>query len=273
VNVARVLRALGEDAAVCGFAGGGTGRLALAELEAAGVPARTTPIAGESRRTVAVVDAQAGEATGFWEPGPAVTDAEWEALLGDVEDELRRARALVLSGSLPPGVPADGYAVLCERAARAGVPVVLDADGDALRRGLGGRPEVVKPNRDELAAVAGTADVAAGAARLRELGARSVVASLGAEGLVAVTPEGSWRARPAQPVAGNPTGAGDASVAALALGLARGWTWPERLAQAVALSAAAVPAPLAGSFDADAYHRQREGATVEALPMAAAGKG
>jgi tagatose 6-phosphate kinase len=220
-----------------------------------------------------VVDAEAGEATGFWEPGPAVSGAEWAALLDDLGCELQRARALVLSGSLPRGVPGDAYAVLCERAARAGVPVVLDADGDALRQGLAGGPDVVKPNREELAGVAGTADVREGAAHLRALGARSVVASLGAEGLLAVTGEGSWRARPAHPAAGNPTGAGDAGVAALALGLARGCTWPERLAQAVALSAAAVSAPLAGSFDDDAYRRQRAGATVEALPMAAAGKG
>jgi tagatose 6-phosphate kinase len=273
VNVARVLRTLSEDAVVCGFAGGGTGRLALADLESAGIPARTTPIDGESRRTVAVVDAQVGEATGFWEPGPAVTDAEWAALLHDVDAELRRARALVLSGSLPRGVPDDAYAVLCGRAARAGVPVVLDADGDALRNGLAGGPDVIKPNREELESVAQSADVGEGAAHLRALGARSVVVSLGAEGLLAVTGEGSWRARPAHPAAGNPTGAGDAGVAALALGLARGWTWPQRLAEAVALSAAAVAAPLAGSFDDEAYRRQRAGATVDALPMATTGKG
>jgi tagatose 6-phosphate kinase len=273
VNVARVIRALGVDAVVCGFAGCGTGRLALADLEAAGIAARTTAIAAESRRTVAVVDTEAGEATGFWEPGPAVTDAEWAALLRDVDEELARARALVLSGSLPPGVPPDAYAVLGARAARSGVPVVLDADGDALRLGLSGRPEVVKPNREELASVAGTADVREGAARLRGLGARSVVASLGAEGLLAMTEEGCWRARPAQPAAGNPTGAGDAAVAALALGLVRGSTWPDRLAEAVALSAAAVSAPLAGSFDDEAYRRQRAAVTVEALPMAAVGEG
>lgn len=273
VNVARVVEALGADALVCGFAGGGTGQVALAELQAAGIPARATSIAGESRRTVAVVDAEAGEATGFWEPGPAVTAAEWDALLRDLDAELARASAAVLSGSLPPGVPADAYAVLAERASRAGVPVVLDADGDALRLGLAGRPAVVKPNREELAGVAGTADVRAGAARLRELGARSVVASLGPEGLVAVTDDGCWRARPAHPAAGNPTGAGDAGVAALALGLERGWSWPQRLTEAVALSAAAVAAPLAGSFDADAYRRQREDVTVEALRVAAAREG
>jgi len=273
VNVARVVAALGADAVVCGFAGGGTGQVALAELDVAGIPARTTPVAGESRRTVTVVDAQAGEATGFWEPGPMVTEAEWEALLRDVTAELARAGAAVLSGSLPPGVPAHAYAILADRASRAGVPVVLDADGDALRRGLAGRPEVVKPNREELAGVTGTADVREGTARLRELGARSVVASLGADGLVAVTDDGCWRARPAHPAAGNPTGAGDAGVAALALGLARGWSWPERLTEAVALSAAAVSAPLAGSFDADAYRRQRDDVSVEALPMAAAREG
>ncbi len=54
-------------------------------------------------------------------------------------------------------------------------------------------------------------------------------------------------------LAGNPTGAGDAAVAGLLSALVEGLPWPDRLARAAALAAAAVLAPVAGEFDPGAY--------------------
>jgi tagatose 6-phosphate kinase len=82
---------------------------------------------------------------------------------------------------------------------------------------------------------------------LRDKGGAAVVVSMGPTGLLGVTSEGSWLAVP-QPVAGNPTGAGDAAVAGLAYGLMLGWSWPERLRHAAALGAATAAAPTAGAF-------------------------
>ena len=268
VNVARVLAALGHRTLVCGLAGGPTGDAIAAELDAAGLEAVLAPIGGHSRRTVAIVDDTVGDATGFWEPGPTVTDDEWSEFLRIYDTVVVDARAVVLSGSLPPGVPADAYAELCRTAADAGVPAILDADGEALQAGLAGRPAVIKPNRDELMRAAGEDDTLEAAQRLRAAGADSVVVSSGSDGMLAVTPEGVWRATPAERLAGNPTGAGDAAVAALAAGLVDRRPWPERLADAVALSAAAVAAPLAGSFDPELYQRARR--KVEADPWGSA---
>lgn len=154
-----------------------------------------------------------------------------------------------------PGVPGDGYATLSALARDAGVPVVLDAEGDALRLGARGRPTVAKPNVHELSGLVPHGGIADGVAALREAGAGAVVVSLGADGLLAVTPEGGWSVVPAERVSGNPTGAGDALAAALAAGLAANRPWPELLADAVALSAAAVLALHAGEFDHHAYRR------------------
>ncbi|MFO7192502.1 MULTISPECIES: 1-phosphofructokinase family hexose kinase [Thermocrispum] len=257
VNVARVLHAAGHDVLACGFVGGVTGEQIRAELRSAGLPEAMTPIAGESRKTVTVVDS---DATVLLEPGPTVTAEEWSALVTGYRRHLADAAVVVLSGSLPPGVPPDGYAELGRLAADAGVPVVLDSSGDALRHGLRGRPAVVKPNSAELATVA-SGDPRTAAAAMREAGAGDVVVSLGADGLLAVTGEGVWRAV-AEPVQGNPTGAGDAVVAALAVGLATGRPWPERLAEAAAMGGAAVAAPLAGDVDKDTYHRLRAAVSV-----------
>lgn len=261
LNVARVLHALGEPVLATGLLGGATGRRAGELLAGLGVPAAFVPIAGETRRTVAVADHD--DATGFWEPGPAVTAEEWQRFTGHLRDLLAEADVVTLSGSLPPGIPADAYATLTRLAHAAGARVVLDTSGEALRHGLAAGPDLAKPNAAELAGLfpgARPADVLA-------RGARAVVVSYGPEGLLALTGQGAWRAAPPERVGGNPTGAGDACVAALARGLRDGTAWPALLTDAVALSAAAVSAPVAGAVDIATYQRLRAAVTHTAVAV------
>src|SRR6266704_643613 len=252
LNVARTLRALGSDVLVAGLAGGVTGEAVSTGLDEAGVASRFTPVAGETRRTFAVVDLASHDTALFNEPGPAVSAAEYAEFLVLYEESLAWCAAVVLSGSLPPGLPADSYAGLAARAAAAGVPVVLDAEGPVLRLGAAGGPAIAKPNIAELAA----------AAELRAAGAGAVVVSLGGDGLLAVTADGTWRAAPPARLAGNPTGAGDAVVAGLAQGLVLGRPWPERLRHATALGTACVAAPAAGQFAAADHRRALAGTLV-----------
>ncbi|MEU9790659.1 1-phosphofructokinase family hexose kinase [Streptomyces sparsogenes] len=259
LNVARVLAALGHPTVVTGFAGGVTGavlRERLAEL-GGGVTDALVPIAGATRRTVGVVDSTSGDTTQLNEPGPLVTTPEWSAFLGAYAELLREASAVALCGSLPPGVPVGTYAQLIREAHAAGVPTLLDTSGEPLRRGIAARPDIVKPNADELAGLTGSTEPLRAARDARRRGARAVAASLGAKGMLAVTAEGAWRAAPPRRLAGNPTGAGDAAVAGLLSGLVEGAPWPDRLARAVALSAAAVRAPVAGEFDRGTYDELR----------------
>ncbi|MFL6055603.1 MAG: 1-phosphofructokinase family hexose kinase [Actinoallomurus sp.] len=240
VNVARVLRSLGHDVLVVGLAGGATGDAVRADLDAAGLAHDLVPITGETRRTVTVV--AGGDATLLNEPGPVITPEEWTALQERIPD----ADVVVISGSLPPGVSADAVARLARRARR-DVPVIVDTSGEALRHAAP-YAWAVKPNAAELTELTGTDDPVAGARSLR---AHAVVVSLGAEGLLAVTGDDVHRVSPPQVVSGNPTGAGDAVVAALAAGV--GSPWPDLLKDAAALSAAAVLASVAGSYDPAAY--------------------
>jgi tagatose 6-phosphate kinase len=262
LNVARVLDAAGEPVVATGLLGGATGARIQALLGS--LRREFVGIVADSRRTVAVVDRH--DATGFWEPGPAVAAHEWDAFRTRYADLLDTAEVVVLAGSLPPGVPVDGYAQLVAAARQRTIPVVLDADGEALRRALPAGPTVVKPNADELAAATDervVVPVADAAARLCRAGAGSTVVSLGPRGLLAVTPQGRWRAVPPEIMAGNSTGAGDACVAALARGLRNGQPWPATLADAVALSAAAVAAPVAGTVDEPTYRRLRPTVVVD----------
>jgi tagatose 6-phosphate kinase len=270
LNVARTLHALGADVLAMGLSGGITGAAMEAALAGAGLPAVFTRVSGETRRTFTVVDGASGAAAGFHEPGPRVSSEEFAEFCVRYEKALDRSAGVALSGSLPPGLPVSAYATLTEMAAAAGVPAVLDAHGEALLRGAAAGPAIVKPNLAELESLTGRplptgddlAAVAGAARRLLRAGALAVVASLGADGLLAVTGDGCWRAKPPATVTGNPTGAGDAVTAGLVQGLALGWPWEERLRHAVALGTAAVVAPVAGEFSQDEYRRVLAGATV-----------
>ncbi|MDQ6729620.1 MAG: hexose kinase [Actinomycetota bacterium] len=256
VNVARTLHALGHEVVVTGLAGGATGAEARAELATVGLRDETVSIAQTTRTTLIAVEAD-GAATGLSEPGPRIAGAEWAELLARVQALLAGADALVLAGSLPPGLAVTAYAQLIALARADGVPVLLDTRGEALFHGASAGPAIVKVNAAELAEVAPGADLASAARELLGAGPQAVVVTMGQDGLLAVGADGYWRAPVPIRVTGNPTGAGDAASAALILGLLSASPWPERLADAAALAAAAVRAPQAGSFDAELYARLR----------------
>ncbi|MFI6401733.1 1-phosphofructokinase family hexose kinase [Streptomyces sp. NPDC050548] len=254
INVARVLAALGHEVTVTGFTGGATGRVVQEQLAGTpGVLDALVPVSGATRRTTAIVDELTGDTTQLNEPGPTVTSAEWSAFQEAYGALLGGVSAVALCGSLPPGVPVGAYAGLVRTARAAGVPVLLDTSGEPLRRGVAARPDILKPNTDELAELTGSHDPLRATQDARRRGARTVVASLGVRGLLAATPEGDWHAAPPARVHGNPAGAGDSAVAGLLSGLVERLPWPDRLARAVALSAATVLAPAAGEFDRPAY--------------------
>jgi len=267
LNVARTLHALGVDVLVLGLAGGVTGAGVEAALRGLSVPAAFTAVAGETRRTFSVVDDT--RVTAFHEAGPEVGADDFAGFRRGYEQALEGATAVVLSGSLPPGLEAGTYATLIETATAAGVPAVLDTHGEALRRGAAAGAAIVKPNLAELAALAEpplapAADLATAAAAAGQLrGAQAVVITLGPDGLLAATGDGCWRARAPAAMTGNATGAGDAVAAALAHGLVLGRPWDERLRHAAALGAATAAAPVAGEFRRQDYLGALSAVTVE----------
>jgi len=249
VNVARVARQAGERSIAIAAVGGPTGREFADELKTSGLDHVLVPASGATRRSVAVVDAASGETTIMNERGAPVTADDRAALASAVRASLPGARCLVVSGSLPPGMPTAFCAELVREAHDAGIPVVVDAVEDALVEAARAGADVVKPNRAELRATTGLADPIAGARVLLKHGARLALVSLGAEGMLAVTRDAALHARMPQPLDGNPTGAGDAAVAAVAVSIVTGDDdLRSRLVRATAWSASAVLRPVAGEL-------------------------
>lgn len=245
INVARVLHERGEDAVVVAPVGGRAGEAIAADLDAAGIRHRLVDTDAETRQTTAIVTT-AGT-TNLNELGHPLGAKAWAALHHTAAELAPRARAIVCSGSLPPEAPDEFCSTLVAAAAQ--TPTVIDVVGDQLARAIASGASAVKPNREELLATVGGDDPIAAARSLAGRGRAIVFASLGADGLLAVRAAGPvLHARIDEDLAGNPTGAGDAAVAAIALGLASGQTIETILAQATAWSAAAVLAKQAGSI-------------------------
>ncbi|SDH91903.1 1-phosphofructokinase [Actinokineospora alba] len=244
VNVARALAANGVAATAVLPTGGAEGVQLTALLATAGITVVEVPIAGAVRSNITIAEAD-GTTTKLNEPGPRLDAAERARLVAATLDAAEGADWVVLCGSLPPGLPADFYADLTLRLRERGARVAVDTSGDALRAAVAGRPDLVKPNREELADLVGhevrtLGDALSAAREVLDQGVATVVASVGAEGALLVTADGAWHAHSTFVEPRSTVGAGDALLAGF---LAAGHLGPDALADAVAWGAAAAALP------------------------------
>jgi len=264
VNVARILHALGEPTELVAPVGGVTGAEFTAELDRLGVPVQLVTSGLPTRRTVTVV-ADDGSATVLTEQ--AGIDC-WPALLDLAAARIALADVVVVSGSTPAGAPPDAIGVLVTVARAANRASIVDTSGAALRAALAAGPTIVKPNADELADLEhGEPDPMVAVRALAAASGATVVASFGADGVVAADRHRACTARSAGPLTGNPTGAGDALVAGLArqLHADRHVALADLVREPVAMAAAAVLSPRAGELDPDVVAAQRVHVIVDGV--------
>jgi 1-phosphofructokinase len=244
VNVSRALAANGRKTCAVLPAGGWEGDQLAALLAPEDVPVALVPVGGSIRANVSVVEPD-GTVTKLNEPGPTLSEAELEAVSAVTVATAAGAGWVAASGSLPPGASVDFYARLTARLGAASVRVAVDTSGPPLAAALPARPDLVKPNREELAEATGLpvttlGEAAAAADQLRRRGARTVLASLGADGALLVDDAGAVHGAAAVPRPRSAVGAGDAMLAGF---LAGGGSGPDALAEALAWGAAATSLP------------------------------
>lgn len=250
INVSRVLHQMGIDTEATGVLGGSTGRTVAQDLADACIAHSFLTDEAETRRSITIVENDA-TATVLNEPGPGshIQLSLWARLLDHVIVLSRQSDVVVLSGSLPRWAPPDAYRQLVELIHSVGRPCILDADGPALMAALPAGPDLIKPNRVELLHATGATDLTAAVDIALRAGARCVVVSDGPDGLTSFDSTSVLHIRPPTLSAVNPTGAGDAAVAALAVGLLHGDSAQQSLLRACVWSAAAVLQPVAGLID------------------------
>ena len=260
VNVARALRCMGREALVAGFAAGRTGHAVMGLLEDEGIDVVETKVNGETRSCLTVLSEK--PPTVFNESGPQIDETSWSRYESSLTQRMHGAGLFVFSGSLPPGAPKDCAAGLIERARAAGCMTICDTSREYLRAALEAGPDIVKPNLSEALALLGeeTAEsidapenalerAREAAIELRSRGSRTVIVTVGSEGLVYAT-EGETRTvlSPRVDVV-NPVGAGDCFVAGLVIELESGADLHEAILTGVAMGAAGCETLPAGMVD------------------------
>ena len=244
VNVARALAAHKLPTCAVVPRGGPEGRQLCELLEEEGIDVCAVPVTGHTRSNVSLVEPD-GAVTKINEPGGELGQDDLERIDNAVLDTAAYADWVVASGSLPPGVPDTFYRDLGVRLTERGIRFVVDSSGPAFIAALGAEPALIKPNREELAESVGfgidtLADAVRAAEVLRDKGARTVLASLGADGAVLVDEQGVRYGESPVDRGRSAVGAGDAMLAGY---LAGGVTGVDALVEALSWGAAAVRLP------------------------------
>ncbi|MCL2002928.1 MAG: PfkB family carbohydrate kinase [Oscillospiraceae bacterium] len=238
VNAARLVKALGGDVIAAGF---GDARF-IASLT--GLEQRFIEV-GETRVNMKIIDAR-GQMTELNSPGAPVGDEAYRAMAGLLLSLAAPGTVFVLAGSLPPDAPAGLYASCIRMLKERGCKTVLDASGEVLRLGVLENPDIVKPNRDEMAYVS------------RAAYRGFLCHSRGEQGAQFAYGKRKWAVKSLllQPV--SPAGAGDCMTGALAYALDKGLSPEDAALLSVAAAHAAVMTPGTGCPSIELIHHYKE---------------
>lgn len=263
-HVAMAAQELGARPVWLGFLGGPVGEEFAREIRNLRIETRSIHTRSRTRMNLELLE-ESGRITELLEPGESPSGAEMremQRILAAGLERQWRGAAVVISGSLPAGVPASFYGPMITAGRKSGARVFVDTSGRALKASLSARPSFIKPNREEAEGLLGRkleniAAAVAAAHALIEKGASSAAISLGAEGLVWVESENepAWHARPPLIEGVSTVGCGDATVAGFALASIKGLAGEDAVRLATACGAANCLAKSPGRISAQEVKR------------------
>lgn len=248
IDVSRAIHEMEGITVAYGFIGGANGRTIEILLDEGGVLFSFTPIMRETRANFIITDIKTSQQTRIDAPGPRVSKGELERFLKKVRQIRPRPDLIVAGGSVPPGVPVSIYSDIIMEAKGLGVRTILDADGQWLAEGIKAKPYLIKPNIHEVETLLGRElpteeTIIAAALELMAMGIEVVVISKGKDGIIAASKGSLFKAVSPPVKVRSAVGAGDCTIAGLALKLAYGEPLIEACRLAVAMGAAAVLTP------------------------------
>jgi 6-phosphofructokinase 2 len=247
IDVSKVLTTLGAENKALGLIGGFTGEELEGRLVNEGVRCDFIRIADETRTNIIVNEISSGKQLVFSDRGPTVKPYELMQLMHKIE-KIGKPDTVVISGSLPFAVHPEIYRRIIAMAKGKEARVILDTDGEALRIGIQGLPDIIKPNVHELSRLVDkelqeTDEIIRATQRVRENGIGIVLVSMGARGILLAGEKERYLASSPAVTVKNTIGAGDSAVAGFVYGLATNKTIKEALIYAVAAGTATTLRP------------------------------
>ena len=253
LNVSKPAAVAGAEVVATGFVGGHAGNYIEASLKDYHVKSAFYHLESESRSCINIWDEKNGVQTDVVEPGFTVTESEFQGFVEKFKELVKKADVVAMSGSVPKGLDGTAYQKLVKVVKDAGKKVILDTSGKLLEMGIEACPTMIKPNIDEIRMLTGKecneiGEIVEAAKEIHARGVEVVAVSLGADGSLAVSDEGVFRAIVPRIDAVNTVGCGDSMIAGFALGFAEGLGIEETLRKASAISAAAALREETGYF-------------------------
>ena len=250
INVTHTLSNLGRRVVATGFVGRPEAEFFLSSLRPDRVDADFVIVKAATRHNVTVIEKDRRRDIHVIGGSMSITRAEVRGLIARIKRNVAGGDWVVFSGRPPSSVTLRDYRDMLRVPTRRGARLCVDTSGPMLRSALSLKPWVIKPNRKELEELAGrslrsTKRVVEAALELLDK-CESVLVSLGRDGAVLVSGDGTWRAwdsRPAKVV--HTVGCGDALFAGFLSGPAAGRTAEEAVRFAVACGSACVRTPYA----------------------------
>lgn len=225
INVSRVLQRLGTKTTAIGQASGYTGELLKSLLAKEGVPYVAYSTDEWTRENIVFLEESTNKQFRFGFPGPFHKEEDWQMAFTLLKNQLHEGDILVLSGSIPKGVPVDAYAQISHYAKNRGIRVVLDSHGEPFESALEEGVFLIKPNIKELGLLFGggsisKSDAIDNAKQLILQGKSSaVVVSMGGEGALLQTKEETIQLQAPKVNVISAVGAGDSMVAGMCYAL------------------------------------------------------
>jgi len=248
IAVSRAINEMGNRTMAYGFIGGPDGRQVEILLDEEGVPYSFTPIEQETRTNFIITDTKTSRQTRIDAPGPHISKKELERFTRKMRQIYPAPDLVVAGGSIPPGVPVNIYYDIVVEAKGFRVRSILDSEGQWLEEGIKAKPYLIKPNvreAEELLKLELPTEeaITQAALNLVEMDIEVVVISRGKDGIIAATKETVFTAVPPPVKVRSAVGAGDCTIAGLALKLAKREPLIEACRLAVAMGTAAVLTP------------------------------
>lgn len=263
INVSKVIKDLNEKTTALGFIGGETGKFINDALNLNNIQTDFVEVSTETRENLKIVDVGNQLFTDINAAGGSIREAEIEEFLIKTEKWIKNASVFVLSGSLPQGINSDIYKKIICKANENNVPTILDAEGEALFRGIEAKPYLIKPNLEELEKTFSVKlqteqEIVDFCKSIIDTGVKYVVVSMASKGSIAVSKDEVWVAQSVEVDVKSTVGAGDTMVAALAIAIKNNYSISEALRLSVAAATASISKPgtqLASLKDIELYKK------------------
>lgn len=244
INVARAIKKLGGQATAIFPSGGYTGKHFNHLLEQEKIHSVIIETRNETRENIIVMDEAENRQYRFGMPGTHLTEEEWKKCLEAVV-EINEISFIIASGSLPPGVPNNIYALLAKISRTKKAKFVVDTSGQALTEAVAEGVYLLKPNLGELCMLSGKAELLQDeiVATAKEIIARGkcevMIVSMGKAGAMLITKDAAELITPPPVIRKSTVGAGDSMVAGIVYYLSKGKNILEAAKYGVACGTAA----------------------------------